>query len=53
MVVLETAAQEQAQGLTPADPSQVPAVPEPGVMLLMAVVLAMMGAWTVQQRRRA
>ncbi|MBI5496203.1 MAG: PEP-CTERM sorting domain-containing protein [Deltaproteobacteria bacterium] len=49
-VVLETAQQERAAGLTPGDPTAVPAIPEPGTYALLLVallVLALVG------RRRA
>ena len=50
-VVLETAEQYRAAGLTPGDPASVPTIPEPEVWLLAAVALAVL-AWAVRSRRR-
>jgi hypothetical protein len=41
-VVLETAQQYAQQGLTPADPTSVPAIPEPGTRSLLALGLAVL-----------
>lgn len=49
-VVLETAQQYAQHGLTPADPTTVPAIPEPGTRTLLALGLA---ALLLRPRQRA
>jgi hypothetical protein len=45
-VVLETAAEEKAAGLEPGDPHQVPTVPEPATLALLAIAAAaLLLAW--------
>jgi hypothetical protein len=50
-VVLETAAQYAANGLTPVDPATVPTVPEPETVALLGVAAAAVG-WALWKRRR-
>ena len=51
LVVLETRAQEIAQGLTPGD-GAVPSIPEPETWALLAVALAALATFAWRQRRR-
>lgn len=50
-VVLETAAQYQATGLTPVDKGTVPTIPEPEMIALLAVVGVLL-TWLVYRKRR-
>ena len=50
-VVLETKAQYDRHGLTPADPDTVPEIPEPGDLTIIAVIIAM-GVLFHRQRSR-
>lgn len=52
-VVLETMQQFAQHGLTPADPNTVPAVPEPGTWVLMAIAMLALGSRRVFTRKRA
>lgn len=52
-VVLETMQQFAQHGLTPADPTTVPAVPEPGTWALMAVGVLALGLRRAFTRKRA
>lgn len=51
-VVLETKQQYDESNLKPADPEQVPGVPEPGTLLLLLAALPALG-WFIWRRRRA
>ena len=51
-VVLETAQQYRDAGLQPVDPGSVPTIPEPEVVLLLAVV-GLLLSWLIYQKYRA
>ena len=50
-VVLETQAQYEQAGLKPADPADVPTIPEPEVWALMLVLTALLGRQMLKARR--
>ena len=50
-VVLETAQQYSASGLTPVDPGTVPTIPEPEIVVLLIVVAGFLG-WLLHRKYR-
>ena len=50
-VVLENAQQYSASGLTPVDPGTVPTIPEPEIVVLLAVVAVFLG-WVAHRKYR-
>jgi len=49
-VVLETQEQYRAAGLQPVDPGSVPTIPEPEMIILVAVVMVLLGIMVARQR---
>lgn len=52
-VVLETAEQYARHGLTPVDPTSVPSIPEPPVLVMLALGALFIAARQLRDRRRA
>jgi hypothetical protein len=52
-VVLETQAQYERHGLEPADPTKVPMIPEPPILLLALIAAVVVGVELARRRRQA